>query len=224
MRAIPDARCAVTPYSAPLHFPIIAAMNDTLQISKSRIDALTDGVYAVVLTLLVLDLKLGAVPEPAATGLVAELAALVPKALVWVLSFWVAALFWQAQNRALRDCEHLDKAAVLIELAQLAVVTLLPFSTSLIGEHGNVGLVALIYSLHLSLLALLSLVRLRHVAALPHGAGFDPEVIRQQVRGVATVLACTLLAALLAWWWPGWNMFAMLGILLRRPVMRWRGA
>ena len=89
-------------------------------ISKSRLEALTDGVYAVALTLLALDLKLGALPEPAVASLGAALAALLPKALVWALSFWVGALFWLAQNRVLRQYEGLDRPAAPVRAASTA--------------------------------------------------------------------------------------------------------
>lgn len=192
-------------------------------ISKSRLEALTDGVYAVALTLLALDLKLGALPEPAVASLGAALAALLPKALVWALSFWVGALFWLAQNRVLHQYEGLDRPAALIELVQLALITLLPFSTSVIGEHGATGIAALLYSLHLSALAALSLARvqrLRRHPSLRSPTEFDAVANDLQRRRAAALFACALMAAALAWWLPGWNMFALLGILLRRPAER----
>ena len=70
-------------------------------ISKARLEALSDGIYAVVLTLLVLELKLPPLPEASGSALNAALLALLPKGLVWMLSFWVAALFWLAQGRVL---------------------------------------------------------------------------------------------------------------------------
>ena len=86
-------------------------------ISKARLEALSDGIYAVVLTLLVLELKLPPLPEASGSALNAALLALLPKGLVWMLSFWVAALFWLAQGRVLRQSGEPDRLALLIELS-----------------------------------------------------------------------------------------------------------
>lgn len=186
-------------------------------ISKARLEALSDGIYAVVLTLLVLELKLPPLATASDGTLNEALLALLPKGLVWMLSFWVAALFWLAQGRVLRQSDELDRPALLIELGHLALVTLLPFSTALIGEHGDRVAAALVYSAHLALLAALSLLRVarlrRHVEL--QAAAFDAPAMRAQMRRDWVVLACALAAVALAFVAPGWNMLAMLGILLR---------
>ncbi len=188
-------------------------------IEKGRIEALSDGVYAVALTLLVLDLKL----PPLAGGLNQALAAvLIDKGLVWLLSFWVGALFWLAQNRGLRHYAQLDRPALLLELAQLALISLLPFSTALIAEHGVQVAAALVYSLHLALLAILALlrvVRLQRVPALRLALS-DEDALGAQIRRARVVVACTLAAVALAFVVPGWNMLALLGMLLWRPLAR----
>lgn len=191
-------------------------MRDPSPLSKARLEALSDGIYAVVLTLLVLDLKLPVQGELAGAALNAALLALLPKALLWLLSFWVASIFWLAQSRVLTHYAHLDRAALQIELTHLALITLLPFSTSLIGEQGDEVISALIYSAHLALLALLSLLRSLRLLRNPklRAPAADLELVRQQIRGAAIALACTLAAVSLAFSVPGWNMLAMLGILV----------
>ena len=69
-------------------------------INKGRLEALSDGVYAVALTLLALDLKLapeaGLPVQMSNADLLGMLTTLASKALVWLLSFWVGSLFWLA--------------------------------------------------------------------------------------------------------------------------------
>lgn len=189
-------------------------------ISKTRLEALCDGIYAVALTLLALDLKLPALADSTGPALHAALAALLVKALVWVLSFWVAALFWLAQNRVLRHYARLDGRALAIELAQLALITLLPFSTALVGEYGNLVAAALIYSAHLACLATLSVLRIVRLLRRPElrEPGTADATLRWQLRRAAVLLVCTLVAVALARVVPGWNMLAMLGTLLRRTL------
>lgn len=191
-------------------------------IAKGRLEALSDGVYAVSLTLLVLELRLPPLAEASDAALNAALVALLPKALVWMLSFWVGALFWLAQSRVLRQCRQLDRPALLTELGQLALIALLPFSSALVGEHGDRVSAALIYSLNLALLASLSLLRvarLVHRPALQSGE-YDAAAARNQLGAARMVLACALMAVALAFFVPGWNMLALLGVLLRRPFVR----
>ena len=94
-------------------------MPTSLLMSKNRLEALSDGIYAVALTLLALDLKLAALPEASNASLGAELENLLPKALIWLLAFWVTALFWLAQSRTLRQYDELDKPAMMIEASRM---------------------------------------------------------------------------------------------------------
>ena len=188
-------------------------------ISKHRLEALSDGIYAVALTLLALDLKLPALSHASNAALGAELEHLVPKALIWLLAFWVAALFWLAQSRALRQYQALDKPAMLIELAQLALITLLPFASSLMAEQGGLGVAALVYSVHLTLLSVLSWQRIAHLLRRPElrsTEAFDLPAAQLQLRRARVVVLCALITVALAWWVPGWNMLAMIGIGLHR--------
>jgi uncharacterized membrane protein len=196
-----------------------------MDIAKHRIDALSDGVYAIAITLLVLELKLPALPEGAAdTALRQALVDLVPKVLVWLLSFCVMAVFWLGQQRLHRYSTALDRPAVLIELAQLALVSLLPFSTGLVGEHGNHAIAAAIYSLNLLGLALLSLARVLHLLRQPalQSQALTPAVrthLQWRAWGVVAFAAAALALAFVV---PGWNMLAMLPLALLPLVARKR--
>ena len=80
----------------------------------NRSEALTDGIFAVAMTLLVIELKLpqhGLVHS--AADLLAALFALLPKAIAWVLSFFVLALFWIGHHRvsARRQCRSVPTRA-----------------------------------------------------------------------------------------------------------------
>ena len=193
--------------------------DSSLLISKHRLEALSDGVYAVALTLLALDLKLPALPRSSSAALDVELANLLPKALIWLLAFWVAALFWLAQSRALRQYHELDKRAVQIELAQLALITLLPFTSSLVAEHGDLGEAAVLYSVHLTLMAVLSWQRMARLLRNPElrsADGFDLPAAQLHLQRARGVVVCALVTVALAWKVPGWNMLAMVGIVLHR--------
>jgi uncharacterized membrane protein len=173
---------------------------------------LADGIYSIALTLLVLDLKLpplnGGATEHAVLQALVEL---LPKALIWLLSFWVMAMYWLAQQRALRFFEALDSPALRIELFQLALVSLLPFSTALVGEEGHLIASAALYGGHLSLLALLSLIRIVRLSrnSSLQSQEFNALVVKTLIVRASVILACSLLATGLAFAIPGWNMLAL---------------
>ena len=191
------------------------------EVPRHRIDALSDGVYAIAITLLVLELKLPALPEGASDqALRAALVALTPKILMWLLSFWVMAIFWLAQQRQNHYALGPDRLGLNIELAQLALVTLLPFSTALIGEHGDLSSAAALYAANLLGLALLGFARAVHLARTPALQAEHLTAAAKKsllVRSAAVMVLCAV-AFVLAFVVPGWNMLAMLPLVLLRGL------
>jgi uncharacterized membrane protein len=192
-------------------------------VAKHRLEALSDGLYAIALTLLVLELKLPPLPHDASdAALRGALVELVPKLLAWVLSFWVIALIWVAQQRLYRLTEHLDRRLARIELLMLALVSLLPFSTALVGEFGNRATAAGIYAGHLVAIALLGVLRVQHF--LRHAElqvpNIDPLIIRGMRTRSQVFLACTVGTLVLAMFLPGFNMLAMLPAALAPFIAR----
>lgn len=193
-------------------------------IPRARMEALTDGVYAVAITLLVLDLRLPELPAHAASQDVAQaLLALVPKISVWLLSFWVVALFWMSSARLTRLAVEGAMPSPRIELSQLALVGLMPFSTSMMAQYGDLAVAAAAYSAHLLALSLLSLARIAAAfparATVPQPAEYA-ALRRTLLRRAGLPVACLVLAVPLAFVVPGWNMLAMVPLALRPPASR----
>jgi uncharacterized membrane protein len=202
---------------------MVESLSHSPGIAKHRIEALSDGIYAIALTLLVLELRLpGGAPHADDQALRGMLLELLPKGLAWLVSFWVIALFWLAQQRAYRLCQHLDSALLRIELTQLSLISLFPFSNALMGEHGSLVTAAAVYSAHLLAIALLSWLRIAHVAR--HAELHAPEMLPALVQALrlraAMACGCALAALLLAFAFPAWNMLAMLPTLLLPGLAR----
>ncbi len=135
-----------------------------------RSAALADGIYAVAMTLLVIDLRL---PEGAPADLLPVLTELLPRFETWAISFFVLALFWFGQNRAFHQLRHVDGRLVALNIVQLACVSLMPFCCALLGRYGT-PLAQAVYSLDMALLGLLSL-------AIAHYIRRHPELREQAV-------------------------------------------
>ena len=103
--------------------------------SVERLCALSDGVFAVAMTLLVLDLHAPAMEAVhGERDLLAALWLLAPRLLVYMLSFLTLGIFWLGQQTQLNFVERSDRNFSWIQLAFLFAVTLMPFSTGLMAE------------------------------------------------------------------------------------------
>jgi uncharacterized membrane protein len=180
--------------------------NDPLP--KNRLEALTDGVYAVALTLLVLNLKIPA-EQLGALQLHQALANQLPNLLIWLLSFWVILIYWESQVRLCRLTERIDTKILRLDFVHLGLISLLPFSTSLIGEQGDQGLAALIYTSNLWLISALFVIKTSYLA---NNAGLLASDVDSAsvLRPARLMLGGMTLALLLSYVLPGWNMLALL--------------
>ncbi len=114
--------------------------------SAERLAALSDGIFAVAMTLLVLDLHVPGRELVHSDGdLRRTLAAMAPQLLVYLMSFVTLGIFWVGQQTQLNHLERSDRDLTWIHLAFLFAVTLLPFSTRLLAEFISYRGALLIY-------------------------------------------------------------------------------
>lgn len=136
--------------------------------SKHRLDALVDAVIAITMTLLVLELRL---PEDATGDLFAALGELTPKIISWVVSFLLLAQFWRGQMQATKGLESMDLSLFHIMIAWLLLTSVIPFTSSLIGEHNENPQSHVIYAMNL--IAVEAVVILRNLYLRRHAALFE---------------------------------------------------
>ncbi|MFC9459536.1 TMEM175 family protein [Streptomyces sp. NPDC058430] len=104
-------------------------------VSKGRMLALTDGVVAIAMTLLVLDIKL---PEGLrGAELHQALEEVQSQAGAFLLSAVVIALFWRAHHAALRDAGPLDSYLFWLNVAFLLLLSSIPFPTRVLEDYGD---------------------------------------------------------------------------------------
>ena len=90
------------------------------------------------------------------------------------------AVLWQSQVRVYHLVHSLSRTMVRLELVQLACVSLIPFSTALIGEHGSLPAAAVVYAANMLAVTLAGALRTRellHVARV-HVDAIDPLALR----------------------------------------------
>ena len=102
--------------------------------SRARVEALSDAVFAIAMTLMVLELKIPELPPDAGgRGLLHELRALAPRFAVYFLTFAWSGLIWVWHHRAFHELKRIDAALFGINLVFLSFVSLLPFSLGIIA-------------------------------------------------------------------------------------------
>jgi uncharacterized membrane protein len=143
--------------------------------SLERLAALSDGVFAVAMTLLVLDLKAPSVPKRvqhpiwSAGGGTSEHALLhdllhhvAPRLLPYAMSFLTLGIFWVGQQAQLESFTRSTRALTWIHLIFLLCVTLMPFSTGLLAEDTTYRLALGVYWLNLLALGVVLFISLRY--------------------------------------------------------------
>jgi uncharacterized membrane protein len=121
-----------------------------MQLGRNRIEALADGVFAVAMTLLVLDIKVPELQPPlAAAELPLKLLALWPKFLSYTVSFVILGVYWVGHHVQLSFIRRADRPLLWINILFLLWVALVPFSTALLSEYANTRLAIAIYGANL---------------------------------------------------------------------------
>jgi uncharacterized membrane protein len=123
--------------------------------SVERLAALSDGIFAVSMTLLALDLRV-----PAAEAIHSEhdlwraLLVLAPRLVIFLMSVMTNGIFWVGQQTQLNHFARADRNLAWIHIAFLGAITLTPFTTSLLAEYIHYRTALLVYWFNILLLGL----------------------------------------------------------------------
>jgi uncharacterized membrane protein len=121
--------------------------------SLERLAALSDGIFAVAMTLLVLDLHVPAREVIHSQGeLWHTLAGATPQLISYMMSFMTLGIFWNGQQAQLNSFTHSDRHLSWTHLAFLFLVSIMPFSTRLLAEFISYRTVLIAYWVNILLL------------------------------------------------------------------------
>ena len=193
--------------------------------SRERLEALSDGIFAFAMTLLVLDLRV-----PAIEGihderqLLAALAALAPNVVTWLMSFMTLGIFWVGQQTQLDQLERTDRGFTWIHFVFLACVTLVPFSTKLLSAFITYRSALILYWLNILALGVMvvwSWRAARHRGLLKPGAEkLDRAVMSRVVIAQALYAAGAALCLINTYWSIGFIVLVQLNYAIA-PRIRW---
>ena len=173
--------------------------------SPGRLEAFSDGVFAIAITLLVLDIH---VPDPSTTAdLAQQLGSQWPSYVAYGVSFLTIGIIWINHHAMLRRIKAIDHEILILNLLLLLCVGLLPFTTALMAaylkESEGETLAAAIYAGSFLLMSVVFaamnwtiLFRKDHLLAGPIDAATRRTIITRGVAGLLPYLAATILAVL----------------------------
>jgi TMEM175 potassium channel family protein len=172
-------------------------------IGRGRVEALSDGVFAIVVTLLVLEIK---GPHVAEHDSMAELAralwTLAPKFVSWVISFVTVCVIWLNHHRLFTAVSRIDNGLFWWNANLLLWTSFIPFPTALMGDYPTSNLAVSFYGLVMFLMALSFVLMRWHMLRTPDlvEAHVDRAAFRKSARNsIVMGPMAYALGASLAW-------------------------
>ncbi len=150
----------------------------------SRIEAFSDGVFAIVVTLLVLELRVPHIPENfTSKDVVTELLHLGPKFISFALSFLVIAIFWVNHHQMFHSIEKTDRAFLWYNNLLLFCLSFIPFPTAFLGEYPTEMVSVMLYGFAMFAAAVSFNLMLRHaVSAGLFFPAISNETLNQSIK------------------------------------------
>lgn len=182
--------------------------------NTSRIETLADGIFAIAMTLLVLTLEVPNFPDPVTnTTIFNFLISTIPQFFVYGMSFVLLAVFWRINHREFNRIEKSDGILLRITIIWLMFVVLVPFSTSLIGDYGNLQVPELFFHFNMFIIGILAFITWYY--AVNWGLTsfkWTKKAYKRSFFGYLIFPVLAVLAMLLTFITPSYSSLAYLGI------------
>ena len=159
----------------------------------NRLEQLSDGIFAIVMTILVFDLKVPVFgPSISNTDIWQALVAMLPLFLSYLLSFAMLFTYWRAHHFFISVyAKNVDMTLTSINAVFFLFVGLVPFSTSLLGRESTHELPIIIFSINVILIGLCLYVMRNYVFKSPHIQNIEvshSEIMRGTIRTLVPVI------------------------------------
>jgi uncharacterized membrane protein len=180
--------------------------------NKTRLEAFSDGVFAIVITLLILNIH---VPDGRTLSL-QSLRPLVPPVATFILSFIIVGVYWIAHHHMLHFVAQVNRRLLWLNLLLLLSVVFIPFPTSLLATGFNNPLAVRFYGL--SLIATNAAGLFFWLYAISHRELMIPNLSGQFARTVIVIHSSPIFVYALAVVLAGWSTKASLVLYVVVPL------
>ncbi len=193
--------------------------------SKTRLEAFSDGVFAIVITLLVFNLSGTDITDArTAEELHATLLGLWPKFLAYGLSFVVISVFWIGHHTYLDFVRGSNEIHLWLNLLFLFFVTLIPFSADLLGEHHPFAVAGVVYGLNLFLASGALALNFGYATLRLLYDGINPTLIGQFRVGLVASVGLYLVGTIAAGFVPEVAFFLFIFIITMQVLIQMKSA
>lgn len=156
------------------------------QMNKSRMEAFSDGVLAIIITIMVLELK---IPHGDDWNSLQNLA---PKFISYIISFIYVAIYWNNHHHLIHTVKHVTGSILWANTHLLFWLSLVPFITAWAGENHFSELPVAAYSFVMLMAAIAYFILSKTIVSV-HGKDSDlSSAIGKDVKGIISVIAYTL--------------------------------
>ena len=169
--------------------------------TKGRIEAFSDGVIAIIITIMVLELKVPHGEDFSA------LIPLWPVFLSYVLSFIYVGIYWNNHHHMFHAVRHISGAVMWANLHLLFWLSLMPFATAFMGENHFAPNTVAVYGLALLMCAIAYTILVRAFLAIHSGDTAFAKAIGSDVKGKISLAA--YIAGIAASFFSGWLALAL---------------
>lgn len=174
--------------------------------SHTRLDQLSDGIFAIVMTILVFEIKVPVVWGPASNAdLWFEITKMLPIFLSYILSFSLLFTYWRAHHFFISIyAKNVDPTLTNINALFFMLISLVPFSASILGQYPNNQISVIIFGSHIIVTGLTLYWMRRYVLYSPHIK--NPEISKREIRGSTIRTLVPVLFAIVAIPLAFWDM------------------
>jgi len=180
--------------------------------TKNRLEAFSDGVFSIVITLLILDVKIPDRDHITNGQLIESLQAVLPNAITFIFTFLIVGVFWVAHHRIFGIVRAVDSKLLWLNILYLMFIVLIPFPASILARHPLLQVSILIYSATLLLVGFFHFIFIRYLYKHPELCedGLSEHVFKQAIKVTAIGPCCYLLTILISFF----NVYVSFGFIL----------
>ena len=190
-------------------------MDDGFTVNKARFEAFSDGVFAIAITLLVLEFHLPAFAgQPSLAEQTHALVSIWPQYVVYAVTFLTIGIMWLNHNAQFRHIERITYGILIANILLLLFIAFLPFPTEVLARFGITGVSVVYYGLTLILISLAYNVVYWQILAA------HPTIPRRPLAWSIVGLSAYPIATVVGFFFPfaGVALFTLLAIFYTLPV------
>lgn len=172
-------------------------------LGKNRLEAFSDGVFAILITLLILEIEIPELSKADSRSMLEGLVVLLPKFSAFVLSYLVLAIYWLSHHDIFARIKYVNGKILWLNLLLLLPMCVIPFTTSLAGDYPSSSISVFIYAIHITIIGIGYTLFERYLDTLASKKSLDGSVslgshnLRNDLAVGLNVAACVV-----AFLWP----------------------